>query len=963
MLTTKVFIKKNKIGNYLKNIREHYLRDDIRCGVLECETCDNTGSGLSLEHENNCSLFDFNHYLIVDTNVILHQMDVLEESIIGNVIILNTVMEETKHQSLPISMRLSRVIENSSRNFYIFANNFHIQCYVPPKEMESSNDYNDRCIRIACLWYMEHVPFAKFVLITDDVANRNAAKRDNIPCCSMEEYVTHLKDCKDLKDKLARNDSNCDANKEDLFPPHLTTVEMHKGIKANKLYQGTYHASRDNFLEGYVNVDEFKDVVIVQGRSGQNRAVDGDIVAVEILNKNKWVAPSELILEDEGALESSVDEVIRKENELNLNKVTKTDELKPTGQVMGVIRRKWRQYCGILQQDGDPANIYQLFIPSDRKVPKISIETRQGPFLKTQKLIVSIDSWPRHSRYPKGHFVRALGKIGDQATENEVVLLEHDVPHSHFSEEVLKCLPTLPWTITDEDLAARVDLRHLDVCSVDPPGCTDIDDALHCHQLDGKRLEVGVHIADVSHFIRPGTALDAEAANRATTVYLVNNRIDMVPDLLSSNLCSLRGGEERFAFSCVWEMDYNANILEVKCHKSIIRSRRALTYEEAQITIDDKSKTDSIAQSLRHLNRLAKILKKRRLENGALVLASPEVKVHMDSETMEPLEVEVKKLFETNSMVEEFMLLANISVAEIILDAFPDCAMLRKHPEPPTTNFDPLVKAGRHLGFNIKTDTGKNLAKSLDEAVMDDNMYLNTMLRILATRCMMQAVYFPSGMCQKSDYFHYGLAVPLYTHFTSPIRRYADIIVHRLLAVTVGADATYPDLLDKQKMNHLCHNLNYRNRMSQYAGRASVAFNTHLFFKGKVCDEEGYVLYIRKNAIQILIPKYGLECTLYLAQKGKASEFFTYNEEEQTQACGDVVLRAFDPVVVRILLDSNNVQHEKFVLHLVHPYVEGFSVQPLNTLTKRTIESSASSTGEVTEKKKKKKKKKKLKDN
>lgn len=219
-------------------------------------------------------------------------------------------------------------------------------------------------------------------------------------------------------------------------------------------------------------------------------------------------------------------------------------------------------------------------------------------------------------------------------TENEVILLEHDVPHSQFSEEVLSCLPKLPWLITEEvdseflytqicfcnfafqDEKVRVDLRGIDICSVDPPGCTDIDDALHCRPISDDKLEVGVHIADVSHFIRPYTALDTEAASRSTTVYLVNKRIDMVPDLLSSNLCSLRGGEERFAFSCIWEMDHNANILNTKFHKSIIKSKRAMTYEEAQLTIDDKTQTGSLAESLRNLNKLAKFLKKRRMDNG-----------------------------------------------------------------------------------------------------------------------------------------------------------------------------------------------------------------------------------------------------------------------------------------------------------------------------------------------------------
>ncbi|KAJ8940815.1 hypothetical protein NQ314_010573 [Rhamnusium bicolor] len=892
MFTTKAFIKKTKIGNFLKNVREHYIRDDIFCGFSKCGKCIPMESCLSSIHQNKCSLFNFNHYLILDTNVILDQMDVIEEATIGNVIILHTVLKEVKHRSLPIYKRLYSIIENPSRHFYVFTNDHHKDTYITQNDGELINDYNDRCIRKACSWYMKHLPKEKFVFLTDDTNNRQLAlKRGNsflFNIFLVSEYVHHLNNNSILEDKLSRKDFHIDSNTKDVFPPHLTNVELLTGVKEGKLYQGTFRASRDNFLEGFVNVDAFNDPVIVQGRDGLNRAVDGDFVVVQVFKEEDWISPSEIVLEDEGVAEENIDELEIKERELKNSTHKKKGEIKPTGRVVGIIRRKWRQYCGILQ--GGMDGVYQLLIPADKSIPKIRIETRQAEFLRTQKLIVTIDSWPRYSRYP-------------------------------------------------HDTKRRVDLRHIDICSVDPPGCTDIDDALHCRPVDNNKLEVGVHIADVSHFIRPGTAIDLEAASRATTVYLVNKRIDMVPDLLSSNLCSLRGGEERFAFSCIWEMDKKANIINTRFHKSIIKSRQAMTYEEAQMTIDDKSKVDSIAESLRNLNMLAKILKKKKIRKRvkskskiALVLASPEVKIQMDSETMEPLDVEVKKLFETNSMVEEFMLLANISVAEKILEDFPECAMLRRHPTPPSSNFDPLIKAGRHLGFEIKIDCGKNLAISLDEAVKPDNPYLNTMLRILATRCMLQAVYFASGTLQKDEFFHYGLAVPLYTHFTSPIRRYADIIVHRLLAVSCGSDSTYPDLLDKEKTSKLCQNLNYRNRMAQYAGRASVAFNTHLFFKGKLQDEDAYILYVRKNALQILIPKYGLECTLFLAQKGETSNIFEYNEEDQTQKAGNIVLHAFDPVKVRLSLDSNNIQHEKFVLQLVSPCIEGFSVPPLTEM-------------------------------
>lgn len=181
---------------------------------------------------------------------------------------------------------------------------------------------------------------------------------------------------------------------------------------------------------------------------------------------------------------------------------------------MGIIRRKWRQYCGILLPSILSDGTRHLFVPAERKIPKIRIETRQAATLSSQKIIVAIDSWPRTSRYPLGHFVRALGSIGDKATENEVLLLEHDVPHHSFPEAVLACLPSLPWKIEEDDIKRRMDLRHLDICSVDPPGCTDIDDALHYRELPSGLIEVGVHIADVSHFVRPNTALDKEAANR-----------------------------------------------------------------------------------------------------------------------------------------------------------------------------------------------------------------------------------------------------------------------------------------------------------------------------------------------------------------------------------------------------------------------------------------------------------------
>jgi exosome complex exonuclease DIS3/RRP44 len=349
----------------------------------------------------------------------------------------------------------------------------------------------------------------------------------------------------------------------------------------------------------------------------------------------------------------------------------------------------------------------------------------------------------------------------------------------------------------------------------------------------------------------------------------------MVPELLSSNLCSLRDDGPRFAFTVLWEIQpADAKIVNTEFHKSMILSKASLTYAQAQMKIDDKNLNDDLTLGLRRLNKIAKILRADRIKNGALTLASNEIRFSLDSETNDPIDVVTKELKETNSMVEEFMLLANITVAKKIYEIFPTCACLRRHPAPPISNFDPLIKAAESKNIKIQVETGKQLADSLDNAHCTDNSYFNTMLRMLTTRCMMQALYFCSGLFPESEFQHYGLAAPIYTHFTSPIRRYADILVHRLLAAAIHADTTYPELLDKHFLQQACNNMNYRHKNAQYAGRASVDLHTSLFFKNKQVNEEAYVLAVKKNALQVLIPLYGLEGTLYL------NNFpFVYNEQ------------------------------------------------------------------------------------
>ncbi|KAJ2232451.1 exosome catalytic subunit dis3, partial [Coemansia sp. RSA 475] len=354
--------------------------------------------------------------------------------------------------------------------------------------------------------------------------------------------------------------------------------------------------------------------------------------------------------------------------------------------------------------------------------------------------------------------------------------------------------------------------------------------------------------------------MDTEAAYRSTTVYLVDRRIDMLPELLGTNLCSLMSNVDRLAFSCMWELDNDANIVSAQFHKSVIHSKASLTYDQAQARIDDSAQHDTITTSIRDLNMLAKKLRARRMEAGALTLSSPEVRFRLENDSQDPVDVELKALKETNALVEEFMLLANISVARKIYEHFPDAAMLRRHPEPLAQSFDSLQQALKPLNIQLETGSSLALAQSLDRAVLPDDPYFNNLVRILTTRCMMQAQYFCSGTLTPDEFRHYGLATEIYTHFTSPIRRYADVMVHRLLHAAVDRDAGYAsELTNKVAMAEQSDVLNHRHRMAQQAGRASVELYTSLFFKGKTVDEEGYVTQVLQNGFSVLIPSYGVE--------------------------------------------------------------------------------------------------------
>lgn len=895
MLHNKSFVKKTKSGKITKNVREHYLRDDIYCGVTICKVCDSSAARLSGSASSPI--------LVLDTNVVLNQIDLLENPAIDDVVVLSIVLQEVRNRNVAVYNRIRALCSNSARKFFVFSNEHHKDTFVQDMASESKNDRNDRAIRVAAQWYQSHLGgAAQVLLITNDRENKRKATEEGISAETIEAYVKSL-DRRDLLDLVVRPASE-DVNMEEvedlrpskrkvIYAEHKPLSEITSGLHRGIYHQGKLRVNRYNPFEAYVGSESIGDEIIIYGRGNMNRAFDGDIVAVELLSQDQWHEENSLSLADEEDEEEGVhlapgsaDDAPRTTN--LVQGAAGPPPSRPSGRVVGIIKRNWHSYGGslepMLMPAGDGGVAHALFLSKDRRIPKIRIQTRQLGNLLNKRIVVTVDSWDRLSRYPSGHYVRTIGEIGDRDTESEVVLIENDIDARPFSSQVLACLPPLPWSVSSEDLAnpIRQDLRHLRVFSVDPPGCKDIDDALHCTALSNGNFEVGVHIADVTNFVHPSTPLDDEAAQRGTSVYLVERRIDMLPKPLTEDICSLRADVERLAFSVIWEMTPEAEIMSTRYTKSIIKSCAALSYIEAQARMDDSRLADPLTTDLRNMNTLAKIMRHRRIERGALTLASAEVKFQIDTETHDPLDIGMYQIREANQMVEEFMLAANVAVAEKILKHYPLCSLLRRHPTPTKEMLEPLLRTAASVGLDLDISTSKALADSLDRAVGEDP-YFNKLIRILATRCMTQAVYFCSGDLTPPEYHHYGLAALLYTHFTSPIRRYADVIVHRLLAASLGIYKLPAIFQDRPQLTSIADNLNYRHRNAQMASRASVELHTLIYFRKRPTDTEARIVKIRSNGFIVFVPKFGIEGPVYLTERSEkgGGEWFV-DERQQT---------------------------------------------------------------------------------
>ncbi|KAL6878634.1 hypothetical protein J3F83DRAFT_243547 [Trichoderma novae-zelandiae] len=954
-ISNKVYVRSTRSGKVQKIVREVYLRTDIPCSSNLCRACLSQAPRNAVNQALPFVLsarpagtksYPQGHYLVPDTNALLNAMDLFEQSSsFYDVIILQTVLEELKNRSLPLYNRLVGLTKSEDKRFYVFFNEFRLETYVNREASETVNDRNDRAVRQAVKWYGEHLALTgaarvpAVVMLSDDRENLRKAREQGLHASSLRDYVSELEDGDRLLDLIAESQIQAQGSfkppSQPLYPEYYTSSRMMTGVKAGLLHQGIFNVSPYNYLEGSIKVAAFPKPLLILGRENINRSIDGDVVVVELLPQDQWKSPSTKIIEEEtitkyenADTEDRQDFVSDKERKALQEEVKRTqkasgeNQLQPTAKVVGVVKRNWRQYVGHIDPSTASKGPSQgrrldsvFLIPMDKKIPKIRLRTRQVSELLGKRLLVTVDSWDRDSRHPVGHLVRSLGELETKAAETEALLLEWDVQYRPFPKTVLDCLPKeghdwrVPESKEDPGWRDREDLRDLLICSIDPPGCQDIDDALHARLLPNGNYEVGVHIADVSHFVKPANAMDTEASIRGTTVYLVDKRIDMLPMLLGTDLCSLKPYVERFAFTVIWELDENADIVNVRFTKSVIKSREAFSYEQAQLRIDDKSQQDDLTNGMRMLLMLSKKLRKKRMDAGALSLSSPEIKVHMESESSDPIDVKTKELLDTNSLVEEFMLFANVSVAAKIYEAFPQTAILRRHGAPPKTNFDELSDQLRiKRGLELRTDSSKALADSLDKCVDPKEPFFNTLVRIMATRCMMSAEYFCSGTQAYPEFRHYGLASEIYTHFTSPIRRYADLLAHRQLAAAIGYEAVHPSVRSRGRLEAVCKNINVRHRNAQMAGRASIAYYVGQALKGKVAEEEAFVMKIFSNGFVVLVPRFGIEGLIRLrdlAEPEPESEYDAETYTLTTKGERSVRVELFQKVVVRVHDDKD----------------------------------------------------------
>ena len=486
---------------------------------------------------------------------------------------------------------------------------------------------------------------------------------------------------------------------------------------------------------------------------------------------------------------------------------------RPEGEVVEVLERKRGTFVGTVECSAG----YAFLLPSGKQMPYdvfLPMERLHGA-KDGDKVVVKLLSWPENQKNPVGEVIQVLGRPGDNDTEMNAIMAEYELPVK-FPPAVERAADRIPLEIPVEEIKKRRDYREVTTFTIDPADAKDFDDALSIRELRAGLYEIGVHIADVSYYVKENTVLDKEAFARATSVYLVDRTIPMLPERLSNGVCSLRPNEDKLCFSVIFKMNANAEVLDQWFGRTVIRSNRRFAYEEAQAIIEGAD--GDCRQEILWLNDLAQKLRAERFKAGALDFEREEVKFYLD-EKGHPTGVYFKRSKEANKLIEEFMLLANKKVAEFIGKPKPGkkakTFVYRVHEQPLPEKLEDFNRFIAKFGYGVKTGSRKALTSSMNRLIGEvrDRPEQN-LIQTLAIRTMAKAVY------STDNVGHYGLAFDYYTHFTSPIRRYPDVMVHRLLQRYLDAGRS----VNKEKYEEYCKHSSEMEQLAANAERASIKY-------------------------------------------------------------------------------------------------------------------------------------------
>lgn len=587
------------------------------------------------------------------------------------------------------------------------------------------------------------------------------------------------------------------------------------------------------------------------------------------------------------------------------------------GEVVEILERSNKPHVGVLHFVGNQA---WLLMQSKSMPYDIELDQQQALEMggKTgMKAAAVVDRWEKYDMGPKGHVVDVLGMPGDNDTEMHAILAEFGLPY-RFTNEVEHAADKISEKITSNDLKGRKDFRDTLTFTIDPTDAKDFDDALSFRKLESGNYEVGVHIADVSYYVKPGSPVDKEAQERGTSVYLVDRTVPMLPEKLSNKLCSLRPNEDKLTFSAVFEITPKAKVESRWFGRTIINSDRRMDYEGAQAVIESGKAGDDVEEALLILNKLALTLRDRRFKAGAMNFERPEMKVEVD-EKGKPVNVYEKISKEANWLIEEFMLLANRSVAEYVatggkMNGVPSkkakTFVYRIHDEPNMEKVAGLRDVAGNFGFKMgaigsATEVAESIGSLLSQAKGTPSY---DALQIIALRAMAKAKY------STDNIGHYGLAFKFYTHFTSPIRRYPDLMVHRLLSIYLaGGDSQDAGYFEAQ-----CVHASEREIIATDAERASVKYKLVEFMQDKVGMEfDAHVSGVTEWGMYAEIEPTKVEGMIPL--RTIRSDFFEFDEKNY-RLVGRRTRKVYtlgDPVRIRV--KSANLDQVLLDYELVEP--------------------------------------------